>query len=85
MNSDFRHPGIALLLGIALAVIPILGIAKGTLLFIGLQKRSERPAFFWLGVTLWWIIIGIIVIGSGRELATRHQEGSSNQQVHRTP
>jgi len=81
MNSDFPHPGIALLIGIVLAVIPILSVAKGTVLFIGFQKKSERPAFFWLGVAIWCVLVGIIVIGSGRELAKRNQEESSNQQV----
>ena len=68
-----------MLIGLLLAVIPILSVVKGTVLFIGFQKKSERPAIFWLGVTLWCIIVGIIVIGSGRELAKGNQEGSSNQ------
>ncbi|GEM_PF-5871862 len=84
MNSDFPHPGIALFIGFVMLIIPVLSVAKGTVLFIGFQKKSERPAFFWLGVVIWCLIIGIILIGSGRELSKRNQERSSNNEANRT-
>lgn len=84
MNSDFPHPGIALFIGLVMLIIPVLSVANGTVLFIGFQKKSERPAFFWIGVVIWCVIIGIILIGSGSELSRRYQEKISNNEANRT-
>ena len=62
------HPWIAFGFGLTFAAVVVVSLAKGCVLCGRFMKKSERPAMFWFGISVWSALSAVTLFGSTREL-----------------